>query len=162
MCNLSLDNSWMDTQQAWYNFLWFSLQGYMKSKVFKNPVNDLVDLKTRIEVVIGISKHPCFWDCYRFKLRSSTKCCIQKMNRTSYWHKMTFFSLSSARNYSFPPIAVLLYKTFDTSFTYEQTKRQITKSFFSRRSKLELYPFWLDSRIRQPDLSFIYMRSCIM
>ncbi len=35
------------------NSLWYILWGYVKSKVFEIPVNDLVDLKSRVVAVIG-------------------------------------------------------------------------------------------------------------
>ncbi len=67
--------------------------------------------------------------------------------------------LSSARTFC------IIYLPFSPYDRYRRAKKMngnwITEPFFSKRPKYELRPFWIDSRIGLPDLSTIYMRSCI-
>ncbi len=86
---------------------------------FENPVNDLVDLKTRIKAVPN--------NCWRMLQKVFVvvfekvsilmvliyKILYSKNKKTSYRHSVAFFSLSNAPDCSFPPIAVLLYKMFE-------------------------------------------------
>ncbi len=58
VCNLLSDDSCMGHLGARYNSLRFFFVGFVKSKVFESPMNDLVDLEKRIKAVIkGISKN---------------------------------------------------------------------------------------------------------